>query len=50
MVELTYEDKILMFEDGKYVMPAPPVLTTLWTTESWIKFIDKEGRWTPDAP
>jgi len=50
MVKLTMLDKILLFEDGKFIMPAPPVLTTLWTTEAWINYIDKEGRWTPNAP
>jgi len=43
--ELTYSDKVKLYNDGSYLMPAPPVCTGAWDQDNWIKFIDINGKW-----
>lgn len=44
-MNLTYEDKVYLYRNGKYQMPPPPVVHNLWGMKEWITFIDNHGRW-----
>ena len=46
-MEYTYEEKCKMYENGEYMFQAPPVCHASWTIDSWIKWIDTSGKWTP---
>jgi len=39
------EAKEFLFDRGLYSCPPPLVQTTCWTKQSWISYIDKEGKW-----
>jgi hypothetical protein len=43
--ELTHDEKQEKYRAGLYSFPAPPVHTTLWDENSWIKFVDAKGKW-----
>ena len=45
MKTLSYTDKISLFENRKYHCQVPPVITTQWSAESWIRWIDATGSW-----
>lgn len=34
-----------LYRLGRYSFPPPPVLTVNWSMDSWIKYIDINGRW-----
>lgn len=39
------------YKDGEYKVPTPPVPTTGWDEEAWIKYIDACDGWTvPTKP
>ena len=42
---MTYKEKQTLYREGDYEFPPPPVCHANWDEESWINFIDKEGRW-----
>ena len=42
---LSYEQKIELYNDGKYRFKAPPVCTARWDTGAWIKWIDACKGW-----
>lgn len=44
---LTHEDKVRLYNEKKYTFPPPPVNTTQWGMDSWIRYIDFYGKWTP---
>lgn len=46
---MTYEEKLSLYQRERYSFPPPPVCTRLWTTESWIKYIDAHGVWYPET-
>ena len=39
------EEKLRKYIANEYSIPAPPVGTTWWGAQDWIRYIDKEGRW-----
>lgn len=39
------ECKHCLFELGMYYFNPPPVLTTRWTNQDWINYIDNNGKW-----
>lgn len=45
---MTYLDKQNLYREGKYSCPVPPVSTSLWTEDSWIRWVDAKGHWTTD--
>lgn len=47
--ELTDEDKSKLYDLGHYAFPVPPVPTLMWKKPDWIRYVDRHGRWLPDA-
>ena len=43
----TDEQKLQMYAQGKCVFNTPPVCTRFWSTEAWIRWIDRAGEWRP---
>jgi len=43
--ELTQEEKRAKYKAGEYAFPPPPVPHAGWGVDSWIRYIDKNGRW-----
>ncbi len=48
-MKYTPEQQLAMYRAGQYQMPAPPVFTGNWDEACWIKFIDRDGQWLPNA-
>jgi hypothetical protein len=44
-MDLTEEEKGMLYDAGFYSFPPPPVHTRLWDRNAWIRFIDREGVW-----
>lgn len=44
-MSLSYSKKLVLYLDGDYSTPVPPVSTEGWTTRNWIDFIDQDGSW-----
>lgn len=42
---MTYQEKINLYKEGKYLVPPPPVATGGWSIKNWIDFIDTYGKW-----
>jgi hypothetical protein len=45
MSDLTQDEKIYLYNAGKYSVPVPPVTVYLWSVEDWINYIDIMGIW-----
>jgi hypothetical protein len=43
--QLTNEQKIQLYREGRYTFPPPPVPHIHWGESSWIRYIDVYGRW-----
>ena len=46
---MTYEEKVKLYNQKRYLMPFPPVGTKNWTVRDYIRYIDQHGRWCPDG-
>jgi hypothetical protein len=44
--KLTYYEKVRKYARGEYTFPVPPVHTSYWTKDDWIRYIDNKGKWT----
>ena len=44
--KLTLQDKYKMYKEGAYMFQPPPVCTTYWGMDDWVKYIDAHGKWT----
>jgi len=44
---LSHEDKVRLYSEKKYTFPPPPVNPSQWGIDSWIRYIDCYGTWTP---
>lgn len=42
---MTNEEKLQAWNDGRCIMPIPPVCTAYWKTNDWIRFVDLHGTW-----
>lgn len=47
MAELTQGEKLQLYKEGRWQCPMPPVTPARWSDESWIRYIDKHGKWFP---
>lgn len=43
--DLTHAQKVGLFANGKYSMPAPSVCSAHWNIDAWLSHIDNYGRW-----
>ena len=48
MKELSYEEKVELFNAGEYICAPPPVCHVKWSDEDWMKWIDSDGEWYVD--
>lgn len=46
---MTYEEKVKLFNNNRYLMPLPPLGTKNWTVPDFIRYIDQAGRWCPEG-
>ena len=44
---MTYEEKVKLFNEKRYLMPMLPEGTKNWITRDYIRYIDQCGRWYP---
>ena len=42
---ISKRDKERMYELGLYMVTPPPVTTAAWDRDTWIRYIDKSGKW-----
>ena len=47
--EMTYEEKVKLFNARRYLMPMLPEGTKNWITRDYIRYIDQRGRWYPPS-
>jgi hypothetical protein len=47
--KLTYKEKVRLYMEKRYLMPATPFHTERWTMRDFIRFIDQRGRWCPEG-
>ena len=45
---LTYDDKVKLYNNKRYLMPMPPKGTKNWLVRDYIRFIDQYGKWCPE--
>lgn len=45
---LTYDDKVKLYNQKRYLMPMPPMGTKNWFERDYIRFIDQYGKWCPE--
>ena len=38
-------DKFILYREGKWIAPVPPVCTAAWNQADWVKWIDTNGKW-----
>lgn len=46
---MTYEQKLLLYRAGMYLIPPPPVPHEGWGESAWISYIDAHGAWRVNA-
>ena len=44
---MTYDQKVALYREGKYMFKAPPVCTTLWDEKEWIAWVTACNGWLP---
>lgn len=42
---MSYEDKVILYRAGRFLVPYVPMDTTNWLERDWIAYISKEGVW-----
>ena len=48
-MKYTDKQKRAMYEAGEYVFSVPPVPSSLWSSDSWIAWIDACNGWRPES-